>query len=359
MTSVADSGANPTAATDSASGNGDASSGGDAEVHADASGVEPIHYYGRWNRLTDRAITVNGGSHVSAHFTGAGIAARFDMSLNQPPLPTLAWQIDQAAWQEGELAPSLSMATGLTSGPHDVLLMVRGLNENQSRWAPPLISSITFLGLDVVGGTLEPSSRPVRPKIEFLGDSITEGVAVWSTHAGQTTPCWRSDARVSYASQASQTLGAEWRQVGFGRQGLLIGGNGGVPTANTAFNWMYQGVPRDIWQADLVIINQGTNDGSASATAFAPAYTAFVSTVRAGYPNAKIVAMRPFGGAHAIEIKAEVDRRIAAGDSRVYYVDTTGWLSVGDFTDGVHPNAQGSAKAAQALVAAIGNIKLP
>jgi hypothetical protein len=51
------------------------------------------------------------------------------------------------------------------------------------------------------------------------------------------------------------------RQVGFGRQGLLIGG---VPTANDVFNFIYEGVPRDEWQPDLVTINQGTNDGGAA-----------------------------------------------------------------------------------------------
>jgi lysophospholipase L1-like esterase len=34
-------------------------------------------------------------------------------------------------------------------------------------------------------------------------------------------------------------------------------------------------------------------------------------------------------------------------------VDTTGWLVREDYTDGVHPNAQGDAKAAERLAAAI------
>jgi hypothetical protein len=43
----------------------------------------------------------------------------------------------------------------------------------------------------------------------------------------------------------------------------------------------------------------------------------------------------------------------------VYYVDTTGWLGSSDFTDGTHPNEQGSGKAAQALVSALRKIGLP
>lgn len=173
------------------------------------------------------------------------------------------------------------------------------------------------------------------------------------------TACWRTDGRRAYPSQTAELLGAEWRQVGFGRQGLLIGGNGGVPPANDAFDWIYQGAPRDDWQPDLVVINQGTNDGSASATAFRSAYTTFMGTILAAYPSAKLAAMRPFNGAHAAEIKAEVDGRRAAGTTRVHYVDTTGWLVSADFTDGIHPNEQDSQKAASALAAAIKTIGLP
>jgi lysophospholipase L1-like esterase len=321
--------------------------------------LETIHYHGRWNRLADRAITVNTGSHVVARFTGTGVSARFDVTLNQTPNPTLTWRIDADEWQEGELAATMPLGTGLADGTHEVTLMARGLNEFQARWSPPLVSSLTFLGFDVAGGVLEMSPRPVRPKIELLGDSITEGVNLWPSRTGMDTPCWRGDGRLAYASETAQALGAEWRQVGFGRQGLLIGGNGGVPTANDAFNFIYAGVPRDEWQPDLVTINQGTNDGGATPANFSAAYTQFVTSIRTAYPDAKIAAMRPFNGAHAAEIQAEVAARNAAGDARVYYIDTTGWLVAADFTDGLHPNAQGSQKAAAALVPAIMGIGLP
>jgi lysophospholipase L1-like esterase len=302
---------------------------------------------------------VNTGSHVVAQFSGTAISAKFDTSINQAPLPTLAWRIDQGTWQEGDVAATLSLGKGLATGTHEVTLMVRGLNENASRWTPPLVSSITFLGFEVTGGAIEPSSRPARTKIEFLGDSITEGINIFSGHNGQSTGPWNADGRRAYASQTAQLLSAEWRQVGFGRLGILIGGNGGVPVANDAFNWIYKDVARDDWQADWVVVNQGTNDGSASAASFQPAYATYLGTIRAGYPGAKIAAMRPFGGAHANEIKAVVTSRQTAGDSRVYYVDTTGWLGNGDFTDGVHPNEQGSQKAAAALVTALKAIGFP
>ncbi|HEY6079551.1 MAG TPA: GDSL-type esterase/lipase family protein, partial [Polyangiaceae bacterium] len=148
-------------------------------------------------------------------------------------------------------------------------------------------------------------------------------------------------------------LQAEWRQVGFGRQGLTIVGNGGVPKAQDAFNWFYAGVPRDAWQPDLVVINQGTNDRSAGGGTFAPLYLSFLGLVRTAYPQAKIAALRPFVGDFGAEISAQVAARKAGGDARVFYIDTGGWTAPADFTDGVHPNVSGSVKISEKLVTAL------
>lgn len=326
-------------------------------------GTETIHYSGRWNREADRAVTVNSGSYVNARFSGTGISARFDVSLNdRSDLPTIAWRIDGSnTWNVAEVAGTMPMATGLSSGLHSIAVVARGLDENKNRWSPPLVSSVTFLGFDVTGGALESEPRPAQPRLEILGDSITEGVVVQgSSYQGKSGQCWRNDAVYSYPTQTGLALGADFRQVGFGYQGLLKGGDGGVPAANDSFNWIYENVPRDDWQADMVVINQGTNDSSKPVALFQAAYTTFVHTIRTAYPRAKIVAMRPFSGAQEAQIKAVVSANNAAGDTRVFYVDTTGWLTPGsDFTDGLHPNVQGSAKAASRLVTEIKKIGLP
>ena len=62
--------------------------------------------------------------------------------------------------------------------------------------------------------------------------------------------------------------------------------------------------------------------------------------------------MRPFAGAHADDIKNAVMTRVTAGDAKVFYIDTTGWIDgATDTTDGLHPNTQGHAKAATRLAA--------
>ena len=57
--------------------------------------------------------------------------------------------------------------------------------------------------------------------------------------------------------------------MGFGHQGILQAGHGNVPKAADSFNWVYATVPREAaWVADMVVLNQGTNDRDASPTAF-------------------------------------------------------------------------------------------
>ncbi len=319
--------------------------------------LEEQHFYGRWNRAqAGKAITVNSGSHVTARFNGTGISAKFDLTGNTGNIPTVSFTIDAGALVEKEISATLELAAGLPAGEHDVTLFVRGMSEFEARWSPPLVAFTAFTGFMVAGGALVPTARPERLKMEILGDSITEGVALHTQGPqGQSTPNWRTDGPRGYASLTAQKMNAEWRQVGFGRQGLTIGGNGGVPKALDAFNWSYEGVARDAWQADLVVINQGTNDqfNNVSGATFAPAYLSLLELVREAYPEAKIAALLPLSGGFKSEIQAQIAARQAAGDTKAFYVDTSGWTAQGDFTDGVHPNESGSVKIADKLVTAL------
>lgn len=322
-------------------------------------------FFGRWDLHTaKRAVTVSSGSYVKARFSGASLDAAFDLSRNSTyceqekpavsSFPTIAWQIDDGIWHEAEIAASVKLAEGLPKGKHTVMLMVRGLDEHQNRWTSPLVASVTFTGFQCAkGGKLESAlSRWKKPTLtmEFLGDSITEGVLVDEGRAGvvdgipRTWP-WLSDARLSYAAQTAMALGAEWRQVGFGATGLMHGGSGGALGALDTFNWFYADCPRDNWQPDVVVVNHGTNDGSMAPAEYEPLYARYLAMMRTAYPKARIVALRPFCGAQETAIKAVVDACHAAGDTKVYYIDTTGWY------DGpIHPNIEGSTGLAEKLV---------
>jgi lysophospholipase L1-like esterase len=310
-------------------------------------------------------MTVNSGSYVLARFSGTSLRASFDVSVNQArcvctaqgSFPTIAWRIDEGEWQEAEVAATVKLADGLAGGRHTVMLMVRGLDEHQSRWTPPLVASVTFTGFGLAkGGKLEEPLRQWRKpalSIEFLGDSITEGVVVQEGRAGVVegipfTWPWLADARLSYAGQTATRLGAAWRQVGFGATGLALAGSGGAPGALDSFNFFYAGCPRDAWQPDVVVVNQGTNEGSMATNEYQPLYARYLGMIRKAYPKAKIVALRPFCGAQEASIKAVVGACNAAGDSNVYYIGTTGW-----YNGPLHPNVTGSAALAEKLANAL------
>lgn len=354
----AGAGAGGAAAGAGAGAMGGLSGGGGLGGAGGAGGAVPVadqQFYGRWDLThAGKAVTVNSGSHITASFNGTGISAKFDTSNNTGQIPTVTIVIDGGDPIEKEIAPSLVLATGLSAGKHDLTLFVRGANENDERWTPPLVAGLIFESFTVEGGSIVQTPRPQRLKLEILGDSITEGVRIHDKGPqGQTTSNWMTDGPRGYASLTAQALGAEWRQVGFGRQGLTIMGNGGVPKAAEAFNWFYKGQARDDWQPDAVIINQGTNDRATMGAAFAPLYGSFLQLIRTAYPAAKIIALRPFVGAFGTEIQAQVKARNDGGDKLVYYIDTAGWTADADFTDGLHPNVSGSVKIKDKLVAAL------
>jgi hypothetical protein len=157
-----------------------------------------------------------------------------------------------------------------------------------------------------------------------------------------------SDGRRSWAYQSALLAGAEPRTVGFGRLGLSINANGGVPPALQSFPWIYAGAPVDGPAPDIAVVNLGTNDGSrVSGEVFGSLYRAYLEAIRKAYPGAWILCLRPFNGAHAAVIESAVS---GLGDAKIRYVNTAGWIDAEKHTtDKVHLNLEGNQTAAQKL----------
>ena len=93
-----------------------------ALLHAASAWPDAYRFFGRWDlRTAKRAVTVNSGSYVLAHFSGASLRATFDVSVNQAhcvctpqgSFPTIAWRIDEGEWQEAEVAATVKLGDGL------------------------------------------------------------------------------------------------------------------------------------------------------------------------------------------------------------------------------------------------------
>ena len=108
-----------------------------------------------------------------------------------------------------------------------------------------------------------------------------------------------------------------------------VGGSGGVPALGESWDKLFDGVPRSFAPApDLVLYNEGTNDGTRNITA---PFTEVVRGVLRAAPAARQLLLLPFNGGHAADLRAVV---AAVGNPNVTFGDTTGFYS-GE--DGLHP----------------------
>jgi lysophospholipase L1-like esterase len=313
-------------------------------------GEAQVRLLGRWDATgaPDRLTAVNPGSSFRFRYQGTWCQLQFDRSANKRPFPQL-WVRFDGAWTRHVLdRDAIDLGRDAPQGEHDVWGGLKSADEHQRRWTPPLVASVTLMGIALPQGAfLRAPRRPARI-IEFVGDSMTEGILVHSREKGKGWPDF-ADSRMTYAFRTAQALDAEPRLIAFGAQGVTQAGNGGVPPVPLAYPFVYDRVPADDPPADIVVIAHGCNDSAvASITA---GYRNLIGLIRERNPDAAIVCMVPFPQCHPDSIARAAAAEQAAGDRQVFFLPTRGWLDKkADTTDGVHPNVQGHAKAAQRLV---------
>ena len=301
-----------------------------------------LRYVGRWDRRdTNVAYSHWGGAYLCAKFTGTSVVVKGK---------TVAGGANFMVSVDGEPLHEVNALNlhSLQPGSHTLLVGSPGQN-----------FEIAFRGLtlDADAATLP---MPVRPIIEFIGDSITTG-------GGQTLP-----STVNYAWMSAEMLDADHTQIAFSARALTTGF--GCASDKAALDTQYfqmknfnhlSDAPQIAWDfayaPRIVVINLGQNDqcGQEPEDVFTQSYIRFVGSIRAKLPEAQIVLLRPFGGAYGKAVQKVVEAQIAAGDKRIHFADTTGWLGKADYVDGVHPTEAGHAKAARRLVSLLKPLLTP
>lgn len=300
-----------------------------------------IRFVGRWDKSDSTQYTSYfPGAYLTTKFTGSTVKIKLGPNANK-----LRYTIDGVpgtyqSWfaQTADLTP-----TPLSAGTHTLQVAVEWENSELQ---------VQGLVLDANASTQPPDARPL---IEFIGDSITTG------YSSNVT------ALTSYAWRAAEQLGAEHTQIAYPSITLVQGYHysyNHLPGMETLYTKLQAGshcltfectnVPA--WNfanytPKMVVINLGTNDNNVGTPkdTFQDTYNKLLASLRARFPDAEIFAMVPFGQYYANETVAAVNARLAAGDARVHYILTAGWLANSDFADGVHPTDLGHAKAAQQL----------
>jgi lysophospholipase L1-like esterase len=231
---------------------------------------------------------------------------------------------------------AVNFYASIDGGPDVFHAGVRGtVNLTPTRLAPGTHTlRISYRSGDTVfqGLVLDSGATTVRAQvpsglIEFVGDSIT---------AGALTDRLALD---SYAWKTGERLGMRHTQIA--RSGYCLVAKGGCVGQSTQFfrtastgdqSWDFSR-----YQAAAVVINLGTNDIGRGVTGaeFQAAYTTLLRDIRAKYPNAALFAVQTLKKRYVTETRAAVAARVGAGDTRVHFVDTTGWLTDGaDYEDG-------------------------
>lgn len=286
-----------------------------------------------WGVTAEAAKTINAGAYFKVLFSGTSCRLTTDSSANVKPYSQFWARVDGGAFVQYTLAtgnPEFTVASGLVKRKHLLEVVIKSSSETIDRWVKQR-TGVTFTGLvlDTGATVTAPARKPFN--ILIYGDSITEGVRV-NGYVGITDDTDRNDALQVYSWLLSQELPAEVGVVGFGATGLTRAGSGSVPALGSSYQYLWAGQPRSFAdpEPDLIIYNEGTNDGS-SITA---GMTAVVKALRKAAPSARQLLLLPFNGSHAAELKAVV---AAVGDAKISYGDTKGFFSTADSSDALHP----------------------
>jgi lysophospholipase L1-like esterase len=289
---------------------------GTGSVHDGQVSDTNIAYVGRWDVGSSAATAHWTGAYLQTGFTGTSVKVRARNAV------TFYASIDG-----GADVPHAGVSGTVNLTPK---LLAAGTHTLRIEYNS---GDLAFEGLLLDSGAHTVAPAVPSGLLEFVGDSITAGSK--TARGALDTYGWKTGVllhlRHTLIARSGYCLVAASGCVGQSTQFFDTDSTGSVP-------WDFSR-----YQASAVIINLGTNDlgHSVSNAQFQSAYTAFLRNIRAKYPNAAIFVMETFKQWYVAQTKAAVAARNNAGDTKVYYVDTTGWLTSSDYADGTHPTAQG------------------
>lgn len=310
---------------------------------------ESVRYTGRWAKLDDAAVTTAPGAYFELAFKGSACDLMFNTDLNPEPVPRLYLQLDGGAKIEAPVSRYMRVEAP-DDGNHVVTVYYKGAMQDQQRWYAPLAGKITFIGANAdAEGELPADDRKI---IEFIGDSITEGIWVdeekhpyGSTFKNHRNMVFQNDSTATYAYLTAAALGMRPYIMGYGSVGLTKGGGGGVPKASEAYPYTYHNIPNESIGAEIIVINHGANDKINGAELYLEEYEKFLDIVRQINPDATIIALSAFLGFCNDELGELIEKYNKSRGDNIIYIDSAGWVPY----EPIHPLREGHQTIAQLL----------
>lgn len=311
---------------------------------------ENIVYTGRWAVYNDTMTATATGSRFTLRFTGDMAVLHFNMDLMASPVPHLWIQVDGGAMTEAPIDRWLRVKA-VGDAPHTVTVILKSMVEMFPRWHQPLTNRVSFMGVDADGLVALPRPRKRKKTMEFVGDSITEGVLIDAdcrrfAYDQENRPT-QDDVTATYAWLLAEKLGVEPLMMGYGAVGATRGGCGGVPPVTEAYPYCFAGAPVTYSHPDYVFINHGTNDWKADAVTFTAGYVALLDAIFTAHPKTQVIAMSPFKGTHEEDIEKLVADYNERHNQHILFVNGSHWIR----EDDVHPGREGHRTAAEELFA--------
>ncbi len=264
-------------------------------------------------------------------FTFKGSGVRAEIASNAPGGGNNAYikvfinGVEQPDIELTKALQTVTLAEGLDPNNTYTIRVVKRSNARSST------SALVSLKLND-GEKLAPPAEKER-LIEFVGDSITVGYSASAT--ASTSSAWSTateDATKTYSEYIANAFGADYNVIAVSGRGIVRNyGNTTerlIPLLYASLDdYNLEGVKHDFKrQADVIVINAGTNDSSGTVTGlsadeFKAGLKTFLLDVRAKNPNAEIIyAYGMMGGGLINQIKQVVEELRTAGDSHITFL---------------------------------------
>ena len=291
-----------------------------------------IRLTGRWDVTDERyAEATTTGAYIDFAFEGKMAVACFDIEGNRAPFLHLWIQLDGGAMIEAPIDAYLRVIAK-EEGRHTCRIIFKGTAEKYRRWYRPLHGKVSFKGISTENPVaIEPDDRKV---IEFVGDSITEGVLIDADYCGDfeeqyeeddLNRIYQDDVCATYAWLTAEALDLRPVFMGYGAVGVTKAGNSKVPQAPLAYPYNFCDSPIT-HKSDVVVINHGANDMGKPAELYLEQYEKLLDTVIAHQPEARVIVVSAFCGGFHAELGEFVEAYNSKHGTDVKYVDTFGWI---------------------------------
>lgn len=309
--------------------------------------TQATRFTGRWIVDIGCAKTTAPGAYFDLAFSGQELILHFETTWLLSPVPHLWIQVDDGARVEVPLAKHLRV-WAKESGNHVVRVIFKSANEMAHRWHEPFGGAVEFLGYDADAAGVLPEYKK-RRTIEFVGDSITEGILIDESLGDGVKWFGRSyqdDVTAGYAWLTAEALDLEPYIMGYGGVGVTKGGSGGVPRAQEAYPFCYAGAQVQYREPDYILINHGANDRFSSAESFCEGYQDLLDVITVRNSRSKIIAIAPFCGAHEDALEMLVSNYNARKHTNIVFIRTTNWIP----KEPLHPDREGHREVSRRLV---------